>query len=179
MAVASSKGLFDFKPAGKVDDDIIEWTNNNRSPEEQAIWGKYHDLATQHTDDTEVDDQILEAYRDACKLGRKKFLSFPEYQEAAKKVDTREIAVPTSHDGDFEVPVFIYTPKSLVGNSKNAAYIYAHGGGVIAAAASDLKPALDFLAVQCGVVVFNVDYRLAPETKSPNNVKDFYEVIKY
>merc|ERR1711892_819341 len=28
------------------------------------------------------------------------------------------------------------------------------------------------------VVVFNVDYRLAPGTRCPNNVLDFYEVIK-
>lgn len=35
------------------------------------------------------------------------------------------------------------------------------------------------MAMDCGVVVFNVDYRLAPETRCPNNVLDFYEVIKY
>ena len=179
MAVVTSKSLFDLKPAGKVDDDIVEWTNNGRSPEEQAAWDRYHYLATKHCDNTEFDDEILKAYREACKLGRKKFLNYPEYREASKKVDTREISVPTNHDGDFKVPVFVYTPKILTGHTNNAAYIYAHGGGVIAAEAADCKPALDFLAVECGVVVFNVDYRLAPETTSPNNVKDFYEVIKY
>merc|ERR1711994_570390 len=35
------------------------------------------------------------------------------------------------------------------------------------------------MAVDCRVVVFNVDYRLAPETRCPNNVLDFYEAIKY
>ena len=52
------------------------------------------------------------------------------------------------------------------------------------------------MAVDCGVVVFNVDYRLAPETRlasgymwrlvitcwysrCPNNVLDFYEAVKY
>ena len=34
-------------------------------------------------------------------------------------------------------------------------------------------------AVEMNVVAFNVDYRLAPETKCPNNIKDFYEVIKF
>ena len=29
------------------------------------------------------------------------------------------------------------------------------------------------------VVVFNVDYRLAPEAKCPENIKDFYSVLKY
>ena len=47
------------------------------------------------------------------------------------------------------------------------------------------------MALTCGVVVFNVDYRLAPEARfkhfeppgftfrCPNNVLDFYEAIKY
>jgi len=38
---------------------------------------------------------------------------------------------------------------------------------------------LKHCAVELNVVVFNVDYRIAPETKCPNNVKDFYEAIKY
>ena len=35
------------------------------------------------------------------------------------------------------------------------------------------------MAVDCGVVVFNVDYRRAPETKCPNNILDFYETLKH
>lgn len=57
--------------------------------------------------------------------------------------------------------------------------MYAHGGGGVASTAALAKPWLDYIAVKCGVVVFNVDYRLAPETKSPNNVLDFYESLKY
>ena len=62
---------------------------------------------------------------------------------------------------------------------KHVAYIYAHGGGAIGLDAKTYKPILSHYAVECNAVVFNVDYRLAPETKCPNNVKDFYEVIKY
>ena len=56
-------------------------------------------------------------------------------------------------------------------------------------------PYLSYMAVDCGVVVFNVDYRLAPGTRQvrqgyiqcvytfyfrcPNNVLDYYEVVKY
>ena len=33
---------------------------------------------------------------------------------------------------------------------------------------------------ECGdVIVFNVDYRLAPEAKCPENILDFYSVLKY
>merc|ERR1712013_722341 len=35
------------------------------------------------------------------------------------------------------------------------------------------------MAMTCEVVVFNVDYRVAPGTRCPNNVLDFYEAIKY
>jgi acetyl esterase/lipase len=35
------------------------------------------------------------------------------------------------------------------------------------------------MAEKCGVIFFNVDYRLAPEAKCPENIKDFYSVLKY
>ena len=75
--------------------------------------------------------------------------------------------------------VEVYTPKNLVGNSDNAAIVFAHGGGCVSGSANDSKPFLDFMALSGNVVIFNVDYRLAPETKCPNNVKDFYEAVKY
>ena len=178
MTKVTSKGLFDFKMSGVVDEDVLD-RMNCRSTEYKAARSEYIRLLEEHSNDTEADDEILRVYRESASISSKDRLEYPEYQEAANQVETQEIAVPTSHDGYFEVPVFVYTPKSLMGRGNNAAYIYAHGGGVIAGTAAQSKPVLDFTAVLCGVVVFNVDYRLAPETKSPNNVKDFYEVIKY
>ena len=76
--------------------------------------------------------------------------------------------------------MFKYSPKTLEGSStKQAAFIYVHGGGVIAIDACTYKPVLCHYAIECNAIVFNVDYRLAPETKCPNNIKDLYEVIKY
>ena len=46
-----------------------------------------------------------------------------------------------------------------------ACIIYAHGGGAIGGSAAMYKGLLSYMAVDCGVVVFNVDYRLAPETR--------------
>ena len=43
--------------------------------------------------------------------------------------------------------------------------IYAHGGGCVAGSAEMYAPYLSYMAVDCGVVVFNVDYRLAPGTR--------------
>jgi acetyl esterase/lipase len=35
------------------------------------------------------------------------------------------------------------------------------------------------MAEHGGAIFFNVDYRLAPEAKCPENIKDFYSVLKY
>ena len=178
MAKVISKGLFNFKLSGEVAADVVDWMMATPA-EFVATWGKYLGLVTQHENDTEADGEILRLYREINSKFGGRLLECPEYEAAMRECESEEITVPTSHDGDFKVPVFVYTPKSLVGGTKNAAYIYAHGGGVIAGTASESKPSLAFTAVNCGVVVFNVDYRIAPETKSPNNIKDFYEVIKY
>merc|ERR1712001_31801 len=104
----------------------------------------------------------------------------PTLNTAMQEVGDVTMKIPTNHDGEFDVTVFRYTPRNLLDQKKpKAAYIYAHGGGVIGMTAASYKPLLSYYAVDCDVVLFNVDYRLAPETKCPNNVKDFYEAIKY
>merc|ERR1719367_1499781 len=101
------------------------------------------------------------------------------FVKACEEITESKIMVPTDHDGKYDVPVFVYTPKTLEGNKSNAAYIYAHGGGAVSGTATNFKSALAYSAVALNMVVFNVDYRLGPETKCPNNVKDFYMAIKY
>ena len=43
--------------------------------------------------------------------------------------------------------------------------VYAHGGGAIAGTAEGHKSILSHMAMTCEVVVFNVDYRVAPGTR--------------
>merc|ERR1719245_833128 len=130
--------------------------------------------------DTESNKKYVNMMREMVDDIMKPLYDHPILEEASKNVEETELKVLTNHDGNFEVPVFIYTPNQLQGKEKkNVAYIYAHGGGAISLSAKTYKPLLAHYAVECNVVVFNVDYRLAPETKCPNNVKDFYEVIKY
>ena len=40
-------------------------------------------------------------------------------------------------------------------------------------------PYLSYMAMNCGVVVYNVDYRLAPGVRAPNNILDFVAVVKH
>ena len=63
-----------------------------------------------------------------------------------------------------------FTPivQSLAGEKNRPAIVYAHGGGCIGGSADMYKGFLAHMAVDSGVIVFNVDYRLAPETRFKN-----------
>ena len=95
-------------------------------------------------------------------------------KNSVEQTNTTSLEIPTSHDGDFDLQIKVYTPKHLQENTNNCAYIYAHAGAGVAMSAADFSALLRHYAVE-----FNVDYRIAPETRCPNNVKDFYESIKY
>merc|ERR1711971_1395328 len=103
----------------------------------------------------------------------------PTLVEAFGSCNHSEFQVPPTHDGHFDVPVLVHVPKFLADDTKRPCIIYAHGGGCVGGSASLFRNYLSYMALTCQVVVFNVDYRLAPEARCPNNVLDFYEVIKY
>ena len=178
-----SKNLFQhLQLKGKYDNDVAyahaQITQQSENADEAMK--KIQELLTSQNTST---DEFVATWRHvlaeafcACKL-------HPLLTSAVDKVTEKIIKVPTTHCGHFNVPVFQYTPnkfqEDVKAKSKKAAYVYAHGGGAFALDASMYKPLLAYYALELDVVVFNVDYRLAPETKCPNNVKDFYEVIKY
>lgn len=85
--------------------------------------------------------------------------------------------VPPTDCNSSPVPVLVHRPKNLTGLSP--AVVYVHGGGVIGGTAEHMKGHCSNIAVTCGVIIFNVDYRLAPEVKCPENIKDFYSALKY
>ena len=58
--------------------------------------------------------------------------------------------------------------QSLAGEKNRPAIVYAHGGGCIGGSADLYTHCLAHMAVDCRVVVYNVDYRLAPETRCRN-----------
>ena len=176
-----SKNLFNFPLKGIAEGQVaeidaqIKQIQSSGPPAE--IGRKIQELSLK--DDDESRNQLLGMIR-ANNAGMVMMVKMvPPFQEAAKQISVTEFKVSTSHDGNFDVLVEVYTPQTLVGKTDNAAYIFAHGGGCVSGSANDSKPFLDFIALSSNVVVFNVDYRLAPETKCPNNVKDFYEVVKY
>ena len=140
-------------------------------------WMEMMRLAT--LDDPESTEKYVEITRSTMETATALAMNNDITAKALEECTHTVLKVPTTHDGDYDVEVLVHTPKSIADNKNNAAVIYAHSGGIIALSAHSIKPYLAKLAVDCGVVVFNVDYRLAPEAKCPENVKDFYSVLKY
>jgi len=181
MERVQSKNLFNFALKGIAEGEVAEMDAQIKQIQSSGppaeIGRQIDELSLK--DDDKARNQLLGVIR-ANNAGLSMMIKMvPQFQEAAKNISVTEFKVPTSHDGEFAVLVEVYTPKNLVGNSNNAAIVFAHGGGCVSGSANDSKPFLDFMALSGNVVIFNVDYRLAPETKCPNNVKDFYEAVKY
>ena len=173
-----SKNLFNFKPSGVLDDDVKEM--ESQAPEhEEVVQMQAQAAELEQKNDEESNMKYVSILRAACAPYADVLKSSPKFQESIEKTTNTSLTVPTSHDGEFDVPVAVYTPTSLQNDTKRVAFIYAHGGGAVAMSAADFEPLLQHYAEEFNVVVYNVDYRLAPETRCPNNVKDFYEVIKY
>jgi len=101
----------------------------------------------------------------------------PFFVEKQAACHQEELTVPSTSDNSSEVKVLVHRPKALEGPSP--AIVYVHGGGVVAGRADQFKGHCSFMAENCGVIFFNVDYRLAPEAKCPDNMKDFYSALKH
>lgn len=95
--------------------------------------------------------------------------------------------LPHTTDGDFErydvagvsgapaVPVYVYRPEGAT--QASPAVLYMHGGGFMIGSASMFHANCARLARELGVVVVNVDYRLAPETPFPGPLEDCYAAL--
>jgi len=180
MSRVKSKNLFNFQPAGVIDEGVLAL----EAKMEEAAPGAGAAFMARFKELSLADDEAsTKGFLDTLRMmmdGQFALLNAnPTFAEAGEKTIETELKVPTSHDGEYDVVVKVITPKTLQGNKNNAAYVYAHGGGAVGGTVAQHKPWLDTVAIDGNLVVFNVDYRLAPGTKCPNNVKDFYMAIKY
>ena len=181
MSRVVSKNLFNFELKGVMSPFAKQAMEQMRamamSEENGAIIKKMMELALK--DDDESQREYLQILRAQMSQFMQLIENAEEFQCGIDTTTTSKIQVPTSHYGDYDVDVHVYTPKVLENQKNRAAFLYAHGGGAIAGRADEFETSLRHTAHTRDLVVFNVDYRLAPETKCPNNIKDFYEVIKY
>jgi len=169
-----SKNLFNFQPAGVVDADILakeqEMFEMMGGESRSAMMDKMNKMSDE--DFAVMLNGMMGGMADT-------YFKSSLFSEAEDKCDQSSLSVPTVHDGEHDVQVLVHSPKSLSSDVSRPCIIYAHGGGAIAGSAAIYKGFLSHMATDCGVVVFNVDYRLAPGTRCPNNILDFYAVIKY
>ena len=181
MSRVVSKNLFPFNPKGQLDDDIIAMESEEQAAAEVGEVKQMMDrmVELQDLNDEESNMEFVSMMRAVCDPYDGALSGCVEYQESMALTDRDVITVPTSHDGEFEVSVEVYTPQEGKEEGSRAGYIYAHGGGCVAMSAAQVAPLLQHVAVQCNLVVFNVDYRISPEARCPTNIKDFYSAIKY
>jgi acetyl esterase len=57
--------------------------------------------------------------------------------------------------------------------------MYIHGGGAVASSALQYDRCCQSWADENDLVVFNLDYRLAPEMPAPGGIMDCYDGLKY
>ena len=68
--------------------------------------------------------------------------------------------------------IFVIKPLDLP-KTPQAAYVYAHGGGAVFLSAEDNNNLCAEIALNLKCIVFNVDFRNAPEAKAPKGSNDF------
>ena len=86
-------------------------------------------------------------------------------------VTKRDIEVP-GREGDPNVPIRIYTPKSVTG--PRPCLYEIHGGGFMMGNIDMMDAWCQTAAAQLEAVVVSVEYRLAPEHPFPAGVEDCY-----
>jgi acetyl esterase len=93
---------------------------------------------------------------------------------AEVEVVDRTIAGPAG-----DLPVRIYRPVSVAADAKLPGLVYAHGGGWVFGNLDSHDVLCAQLALEAGIAVFAVDYRLAPEARFPGAFDDMVAGLKW
>lgn len=80
---------------------------------------------------------------------------------------------------DMEIEVRVYVPHCLENAEQRPALVFAHGGGWCLGSLDAWDRSCRLLAESTQLVVFSVDYRLAPEFKFPTPLNDFFTAFRY
>ncbi|KAK1633339.1 Alpha/Beta hydrolase protein [Colletotrichum phormii] len=84
-----------------------------------------------------------------------------------------------SFDGE-SIALHQFTSKSNETTSKQPAFIYVHGGGIVAGSVDPYsRPLAAKAALESGVHMFAIEYRLAPEFPYPTPAEDCYAALKW
>ncbi|WP_326551408.1 alpha/beta hydrolase fold domain-containing protein [Micromonospora sp. NBC_01813] len=89
------------------------------------------------------------------------------------RIEVVDFTMP-SLDGSA-IPLRLYKPKNL----PNALVVYIHGGGLIAGNIDGYDHVCRRYALEAGVAMLAVDYRLAPESPYPRAVEDSVAAVQW
>ena len=162
-----SKHLFDYPLDGVMDPETQACLNKMAEGKPKGI----RDLSGRSWEEVVAITRQIMNTRD--------FKSHPSLVKANEDCVHTSFEIPLRDGNDFAVPVLVHTPKTLEGKTDRPAMIYAHGGGCVAGTAEMFQFWLSRLALRCDIIIYNVNYRLAPETKCPKNALDFYCAVKH
>ncbi len=84
--------------------------------------------------------------------------------------------------GSREIGVRWYHPRGSAGVAASGPLplvVYLHGGGWVLGNPANYDPLCTFLADAAGVVIANLDYRLAPKHPAPNGLEDCLDAIDW
>ena len=109
-----------------------------------------------------------------------------EEQEVIERCTLEVLSFDSSRyealDGS-EMEVRVHLPPSISSTGEGAVLkkgiIYFHGGAFIFGNAADFDYQASLKAVTCDSVVFNVDYRSAPEVKAPKGILDCIAAVHF
>lgn len=77
------------------------------------------------------------------------------------------------------IAVRLYRPKAAPAEARLPALVFAHGGGWVFGNLDSHDVLCAQLAIEAGIVVFAVDYRLAPETRFPGAFEDMVAGLQW
>lgn len=84
-----------------------------------------------------------------------------------------------SYDGTEIGLTRFATIEQLDSDEPQPAWLYIHGGGMIAVSVEMFAPHISKLAADSGMQIFGVEYRLAPEHPDPVPVEDCYAALRW
>lgn len=96
------------------------------------------------------------------------------YPDTGLSISTQLCPV-SSPPGEIKVQIFV--PEGLEG--KRPVYVNFHGGGWVFGGLPTDFDLCKRIAKEIGAVVFDVDYRLAPEERFPTQVEDSWGALKW
>jgi len=150
-------------------------------PKARAVWeGATSQIASTFPDITEANVSKLRemAAKDPAERTSDQVHALARCETTVLSFDGREFGSPDNPNLEIRVHVPMRTDEDAsVG--KRRGLLFYHGGAFILGSAAEEDPWACRLAADCDIVVFNVEYRNAPEARAPKGILDCYAALKY